>query len=309
MYLIEITSFISKMLRQPSLKPTRLCLSGGGIRTISYLGALEVFESEGLLRDIKEYLGVSAGAFIGFLFCIGYSLTEMKTIMSKFDFGEIRSISPEKLLEYDENFGVDDGEGLMKLFASLLKIKGLSPDLKFLELPSNKHLRIFASDLNTQSVREFSKIYTPQIKISDALRASMSLPFYFTPVRDSITNNLLTDGGVIANYPMVHLNNFEAQDALGLTFDDHERNSEEVKNILSYFHKIMSCFWIKENREIYSRYSKNTVIIPCSTYPSWNFEATDEDKAYLFKCGQTAAKNFLYTQRTNKVKFRRRSVS
>jgi hypothetical protein len=39
------------------IKPTRLCLSGGGVRTISYLGALEVLKERGLLEKINEYLG------------------------------------------------------------------------------------------------------------------------------------------------------------------------------------------------------------------------------------------------------------
>ena len=284
---------------------TRLCLSGGGIRAVSYIGALETLSAAGALINIDEYLGVSAGAFIAFLICIGYSLTEMRQIMNKFDFGEIREISTENFLEFDENYGIDDGERLMKVLTSLMKIKGFSPDLTFAGLP--KRLRIFATDLKELQPREFSAKRTPNVPIITALRASMAIPFYFTPVRDPITNHLLTDGAVIANYPMVHLNNFEALGSIGLAFNDHTNNYNDVENIFTFFHQVMSCFWIKENSSIYSRYAKNTIIIPCSIYPAWNFEATEADKKFLYDCGITAAKKFL--EQSKKPSFRRRSVA
>ena len=280
------------------INPTRLCLSGGGIRTISYLGVLQVLSDEGILANIEEYIGVSAGGFIAFLLCIGYSLTEMIKIMSTVDFGDIRTINPENILEYDEYYGIDDGEGLRKFIISLIRAKGYEPELRFGEL-GGKRLRIIATDLHKLKHREFSAKLTPSVKIVDALRASMAVPFYFTPVRDPITNNLLTDGAVITNYPIIYLT----------PFDDHKNHNNEINSMMTFFHQIMTCCWINENSAIYSRYAKNTIIIPCSTYPAWNFEASEQDKKYLMKCGTDAAKNFLNVVRKQRPTYRRRSVS
>jgi predicted acylesterase/phospholipase RssA len=291
------------------IKPIRLCFSGGGIKTISYIGALEVLQEAKLLISIREYLGVSAGAFVAFCLAIGYSLTEMLEIMNQTDFGEIRSIDPEKLFEYDEHFGIDDGEGLVLFVSGLLKRKGFSENMCFKDLDANISLRIFATDLNELAPREFSRKLTPQVRIVDALRASMALPFYFTPVRDPITGNLLTDGGVLSNYPIVHLTSFEAQSTIGFVFDDHENHKANIESLLGYLHQVMSCFWINENISTYSRYAKNTIIIPCASYNSWNFEVSDKDKEFLVASGKRAAKNYLESFTKSPKILRRRSVS
>jgi len=292
------------------IKPKRLCLSGGGIRTVSYIGALQVLETKGLLEELEEFLGVSAGAFIAFLLVIGYSLTELEKIMCTIDFGEIRSIDdPANFLFYADNFGLDDGAGLITLIESLLKKKGLPIDLTFSALSSKKRLRIFATDLNELKKREFSAKLTPNVRIIDALRASMALPLYFTPIKDPITGNLLADGALIANYPIIHLNSFESRDTIGLTFDDHKNNHSEITSLMIYFHQIMSCYWVNKNNAIYSHYAKNTIIIPCAAFPSLNFELTEKDKKFLYDSGANAAKQYLEMLKSPQKPFRRRSVS
>jgi NTE family protein len=290
------------------LKPRILCLCGGGIKTIAHIGALKVLEEHKLLTDINEYLGVSAGAFLSFAFAIGYSIMEMIQIMEGLDFGEIRSVDPEKLLLFDEHLGIDDGSGLVKLFNSLLKIKGLSPEVTFADLPSKKILRIFATDLSIQKPREFSRHLTPQVKVTDALRASMSLPLYFTPVRDPVTGNTLTDGGIIGNYPMIYLSDFEAQNAIGLTFDDNMSSSRPIENLQDFFRKSIECLWIEPNREIYERIVTNTIIIRCSEFTAFNFEASKEEKRDLFERGAAAARSFLASRPKPPTLTRRRSV-
>lgn len=290
------------------IKPRLLCLSGGGIRSIAQLGALTVLEEKGLLDDIQAYLGVSAGAFLCFAMVLGYSLKEMVQIMEGVPFGEIRSINPETLFLFDEQFGIDDGAGLLQLCKSLLKIKGFAVDLTFQDLSPKKTLRIFATDLVTQTSREFSQKQTPTVRVVDALRASMCLPLYFTPVRDPLTGHLLTDGGVIGNYPIVFIPPFEAQNAIGITFDDHKPIQKSIDSVQDYFHKVLSCLWIHINKDIYETYAANTIIIPCSLYPPYNFEASASEKKALFACGVNAAYAFLKTPQKARHIHRRRSV-
>ncbi len=111
------------------IPPRRIVLSGGGIRALAHLGALEILESKGLLQAVKEYVGVSAGAFVGFSLMIGYTIQELKMLCSVFDFSVLRNLDPEAALEFPTTFGFDNGENLMKLLQSLLRIKKLSPSL------------------------------------------------------------------------------------------------------------------------------------------------------------------------------------
>ena len=104
------------------IPPRRIVLSGGGMRAVAHLGALQVLESQGLLSNVREYVGVSAGALVGFCLCIGYTLKELQLIMSMFDFQLIRNITPETMLNFPTSYGLDNGENLLKLLHSVMRI-------------------------------------------------------------------------------------------------------------------------------------------------------------------------------------------
>jgi len=50
------------MTNLPHIPPRRLVFSGGGIRILAYLGALEFLEEKRMLTNLREVCGVSAGA-------------------------------------------------------------------------------------------------------------------------------------------------------------------------------------------------------------------------------------------------------
>ena len=56
-----------------------LCLGGGGIKALSYLGALDYLEEKEYIHvdKIKTFSGTSAGSIVSFLFNIGYSVKEL----------------------------------------------------------------------------------------------------------------------------------------------------------------------------------------------------------------------------------------
>ena len=164
------------------IPPRKLVLSGGGMRAVAHLGALQVLETNNLLSHVQEYIGVSAGAFLAFCLCIGYSLKELQQIVLSFDFQLIRNITPESIVEFPMSFGLDNGEKLEKLLYSVMRIKGINPDITFDSLPTSKSLRCYATDVYTFSLREFSHQKTPNIKITTELLASMCLPAYFVTV-------------------------------------------------------------------------------------------------------------------------------
>lgn len=260
----------------------RLIFSGGGIRVTAFIGALEVLEIRGIMKGIKEYVGVSAGALLGFLLAIGYTVSEIKTILFGIDLNIIRNLDPDL-----EHYGMDNGENLVKLFVSLLKNKSLPADIKFKDI---KNLRIYASDLNNCCKREFSNELTPDVCVVEALRASCALPLYFTPVVDSITGNLLTDGGVISNYPIIHLTSQEIEESIGLAFCN-DTGKKEITNLMEFMTQLLNTVL---SRKTYNEFKKNTIFIDKGDYPSWNFEASLEDKQMLFVAGKEAALNFFF---------------
>lgn len=185
--------------------PTRIYLSGGGICAMAHVGALQELHKYIAFKTVKEWMGVSAGALVAMCLCIGFTLDELEHFSVKFDF--------ENIKEYDTipgwilHFGIDTGERLHRLVEACLHVKGLSSDITFSECLKKfgKSLRVLATDLNSAGLRTFSEKETPDYRIADAVRASMSYPYYFQPFRCPKTGHFLSDGGIVSNYPLFTL--------------------------------------------------------------------------------------------------------
>ncbi len=135
------------------IPPRRIVFTGGGLRSLGHLGALEYLQEKGLLKKVKEYIGVSAGALIGFCMMLGYEIKELQKAVAEFDFTILQNAHPEIILEFFSKYGVDSGELLEKFLVSLLRIKGHPIDMTFedwaLKNPRGLRFRCFACDLNT----------------------------------------------------------------------------------------------------------------------------------------------------------------
>lgn len=294
------------------IPPQKLCLSGGGIRAVAFVGALEVLQKHKLLGNIKEYIGVSAGSLVGFLLAIGYTLQELKKLVIEFDFGLLRNIEPEDTLSFFEQYGLDNGANLQRLFESVVKQKGIPATITFQELrdlrPTIPAFRCYATDLTHCQPREFSFTATPSVKIVDALRASMCLPFYFLPVIDPITGHYLSDGGLMNNYPMVFLTEQEKRVSLGLMFSGEHVENKTIENFYDFLLQIFACMYIPKIRQIQTTLSDRTILLPRGDFPPWNFEATKEERMELIQAAAAATERFLET-RNRRTPFRRYSVA
>jgi predicted acylesterase/phospholipase RssA len=296
------------------IPPRRIVLSGGGIRALAHLGALDVLEKKGLLQNVKEYVGVSAGAFVGFAIVIGYSIAELKMLCSVFDFSLIRNLDPEAAFDFPTTFGFDDGKNLITLLHSLLRIKKIPLTMTFGEWmaknPQGLQLRCFATDLYKTEPREFSAKKTPTVTFVDALRASMSLPGYFTPVKDSVTGNLLVDGGILHNFPLAFLPLSERKDSIGLSFSYDHTNITEIPDLLTFFSQIFACYYIPRTYTLHNQYPEHCIIIPCGHIQAWEFEASQEQRESIIDLGRKATELFLQRRATFvKKPLRRFSVS
>jgi len=290
------------------IPPRRLVISGGGMRAVAHIGAVQVLEERGLLRGIKECVGVSAGAMFSFCLCIGYTMKEIEKIITEFDFQLIRSISPETLLEFPTAFGIDDGANLLRFLHSLMRQRGIDPNVTFADLQTKMSFRCYATDLCTCTHREFSKEKTPTVKVTTALQASMCLPSYFLPILDPETGHMLVDGGVINNYPMSFLSPDEQSESIGLSFSYNHTTVDEIPEIGSFFMQIFACYYMPRARETEHMFAERTILVPKGHYPAWNFEASDEERQELIGAGKKAAHDFFNGRRHQKPP-RRYSVS
>lgn len=274
----------------------RLVFSGGGIKVVSILGSLQVLEEKGHLKRLKEVCGVSAGAWLAFMVASGYPIVKIHELILSLDFSVIRNMSAEALIGFPETFGIDDGTSLVKFLESLTKVAlKLDPSVTFGDFKGLYTFRCWATDLTTRTIREFSALKTPSVKIIDALRASMSLPLYYTPVRDTLTGNILSDGGIQGNLPLHALTEDECGESLSIGFSSPGDVSAEkpVGDLMGFVNAIFACLTHGRNDGKLAKWAHRIIRIPVDDYPSWNFEASRTDREMLSGKGKAAATEWL----------------
>lgn len=272
----------------------RIYLSGGGMCAMAHVGALIELSKHMPIKAVKEWMGVSAGSLVAMCICIGYSLEELFDICVRFDFTNIK--------EYDSvpgwllHFGIDTGERLHKLIEACLHVKNLSSDFTFKDCHDKfgKSLRVVATDLNEAKSITFSTTTTPNYKIADAVRASMSYPYYFQPFICPETGHHLADGGVISNYPLFVLPREEHSRTLSIlirtTIEQHKDLMElAIEELISRPIKIV----LTERTNLETRfYDAHCIQVMLGDLNILEFSFDEDTKTFIVEKGKEAVKNY-----------------
>ncbi len=161
-------------------KKVALVLSSGGARGLAHIGVIEEFEQRGYA--ISSVTGCSMGALIGGVYAAG-KLPEFRDWM--------KTIDRRKMMDLTD-FVISINH-LAKGTKIMDAIKTFVPDADIAQLPIP--YRAVATDwMNGQEVVFDSG------SLFDAIRASISLPVFYEPVRTG--NMILIDGGVINPLPL-----------------------------------------------------------------------------------------------------------
>jgi hypothetical protein len=164
-----------------------LFIGGGGYTGVMFIGALEYIHEHELL-DLKNFYGCSIGSMIGILYIIGMT---PKDILRKF-----LEMDLKDLIKYDINYDnkcmLDDK--LLDSFMEFIWDK-YDKDITLDEFSKYTlvNINIFVTNITTNEYLNFNNKEYPKIKLKDALKASMSIPFLFHPVE--INNEYYVDGG------------------------------------------------------------------------------------------------------------------
>lgn len=290
--------------------PYRISLSGGGIKGFAHVGVLEALSQAGHLKAVREYLGISAGALCALCMCIGCSIPELRKIVLLLDFGLVRDVDPETALNFAETFGIDTGANVKKLLSAILRGKKISPGCTFAELESKRlgpSLRIFATNINTCRPQEFSARLSPDTEVAFAVQASMSIPIYFTPMRQPESGHLFLDGGIMCSSPFKYLSDEEKQHTLSIVFGDDHKPTENIESIYEFISQLYYSSDYEHSLNLKNSWPANTIIVPCGGINTIDFEANQETKEKIVATGREAALRFLSTP--VKAPVRRFSIS
>lgn len=277
--------------------PYRIYLSGGGICAMAHVGALIELSKRIPLKLVKEWMGVSAGAFLAMCICIGYTLDEIEELCVKFDFTNIKDYDtvPGCLL----HFGIDTGERLHKLIDACIHVKGLSSDFTFKQCQEKfgMSLKVIATDINDAIHVIFSSDTTPNYKISDAVRASMTFPYYYQPFICPVTNHYLMDGAIISNYPLFVLPDEEHSRTLSILIRTSVNTVEDIMNLdigelVTRPLRISSME--KGNLEL-KVYNVKCIQIQLGNLNIMDFSFDEETKDFIIKKGKDAVDEYFKT--------------
>ena len=268
-----------------------ICLSGGGIKGFSFIGALDYLQNKSYIdiNKINNWVGTSAGSMISYLFTLGYSIHDIGDFILDFNFQTLESeISIDGLLE---SHGLNNGIKIMVFLSSFLKVKYDLEDINFIDhfKLTNKKLTIIGTNFSKGSEAVFNYETNPTMSVITAIRISCSIPVLFEPVL--FNGDYYVDGGLINNFPLKHCN---PEMTLGLYIKNGCCNN--LGNIIQL---INGCIGIVSDTISLKDYSsKKYKIIQIDNFmPEFmDLELTKEKKLKIIKLGQTFAQKFLNEQ-------------
>lgn len=276
------------------MKPKILALSGGGIRALSFVGALSFLDASGILTDIKSYYSVSAGAFIASLLVVGYTISELMELIKTFDFTRLQHIEVDTLLNFTDTLGVDTGEHFIKTISELFENKGISKTITFKELydKTEKELYMFGTNLNKLLPVRMSYKHTPDLQVIIGLRITMSVPGWLTPIAMPDTNRLLIDGGICNNYPIIYVPIHERIHTLGITLSKESDECSTVPDIITYISQIVSCSIHTNSSKLIQKYKKQTITVSLPNFSFLKFDLSHDERKTLLNAGISAASTY-----------------
>jgi len=181
-----------------------IVMSGGGATGFSYYGILK--ESNRLkhwdINNIHTIYGTSVGAVLGVVLCLKYDWNTLDDYLIKRPWNNVYKFNMYSLIDSYHKRGLFDIKSMEETLSPLFNGKDISIDItmkEFYEL-TNIELHMFASELNSYELIDFSYKSHPDWKILEVVYCSACLPVMFSPFIKE--NKCYCDGGVIKNYPL-----------------------------------------------------------------------------------------------------------
>ena len=267
---------------QDSRQKIGLVLEGGGALGLAHIGVLQWLYQHHVPVDLVA--GTSMGGLVGGFYATGRSPDEIQQLIQNVNWDQalsgqlpFRDLSyrrKEDAVEFPTRieFGLRHGVQLPAGFNAGQEVSFILDrvTLAYSEVKSFNDLptpfACVATELNTGREHVFH-----DGSLSLALRATMSLPGIFTPVRSG--NNLYADGGLLNNLPVDVAKNMGAQLTIAVYLQADSFNAQQPLNTFSVLGQSLSVM-IAAN-ELKSMQMADVLV----TVPLQKYDALDYDKA------------------------------
>lgn len=283
-----------------------IVIEGGGIKNMACLGSVKFLEEKGYLTNLKRYAGSSAGSMMSLLLLIGFTPDEIFQKMITTNFRKYMLTNP---LMYPYNlifkYGLNNGNKIIGLIGDWMQEKNIDRNITFKQLfqQTQKTLVVTGTNISKRKVVYFNPNTHPLMKVLDAIRASINIPFFFTSV--CIDNDYYIDGGVLMNFPLYYFDEIEHEEStktIGILTQDVDTDekhpsyyaSQSIDNIVEYM--VASGYTVFQSIEknyIKDNYWNRVIPIQLSRDIKITEFKLSKDVMYeLFNVGYTSAVNF-----------------
>jgi NTE family protein len=299
---------------------------GGGVKGIALAGALDEFADsarhpDSYVEDWVQLAGTSAGAIVaGFLAC-GHTPEQTAELVKETDFtkfedwgwgGEIVGGAINLALHH----GLAHGKAFHDWFREKIDnqtfgdIAGAKRTLKLIATDITRREMLVLPDSlpNYRVAKNDAPIEPESFAVADAVRMSMSIPYFFQPVElihnETGLPSTIVDGGVLSNFP-VWIFDVKDHDPQRPTFGFKLVGG---KGVGGGFEKMVRAFgWPVEmgvdifhtSMEAWDKYwvSDSTYVRTCAISTgdvgTTDFHIADKQKQWLLDSGHEAARTFL----------------
>lgn len=280
-----------------------LVLSGGGVRGIATLGALNYLIEKNVLKMkyIRTITGSSIGGIISLLLNCKYTPNQIYEFMLSLDFKTMFDPNIKNLLT---SLGFDTGILFVNKLKQFLMDQNIDPDITFIRLYNltKQKLTITATSLNNKTTKYFNYISTPHFHVIDVVRASMGIPILFTTVKNG--DEHLVDGGLLDNFPLHLFKGVPANSIIAIKFKNTKERlcktnttTPNINNIFDVIISSITCL-VEEIEYLRSKstgslYNKSCIMIDTQDYHMLSVNITQDDKKKLYNIGKNAAQIYV----------------
>jgi NTE family protein len=292
-------------------------LEGGGVKGIGLVGALEEL---GIAQyQISRVAGTSAGAIVGALLAAGMTTEAMVKTMRQLNYKQFRDESfvdklgpAGKTISLVFEQGVYEGKVLHNWLATQLDSLGVHTfaDLKITEpwaeaLPPQHRYKlvVVASDINGGRLVRLPWDYQrygldpDKQLVADAVRASMSIPFFYEPVK--LGGRILVDGGILSNFPIGLFDATPQWPTFGIKLSakpDANLIANPVHNTYDFARALLATM-VNAHDQIHiddPATAARTIFIDTLKIKSTDFDITIADQELLYQSGRQSTRTFLH---------------
>jgi len=277
-----------------------LVFKGGGVLGIAYAGAIQSLHDAKLLDNIKGVAGTSAGSIVATLLSLKYSASEITEITKGTDFKKFEDhVDPLRILT---KYGLYKGDYFLSWMKDLIKQKTGNENITFSELSSlgYRDLKVFATDLNTASVVEFSNEKTPHVVVAESVRASMSIPLFFSAWKfpnNNPNDHIYVDGGTVYNYPITAFKDSSTTLGFFLYNDKTEVSDLDYDHLIKYVKVLFKTLMKSQDIEFNKNVQENEITVKIDDFgiSATNFNISSDMETQLYNSGLKATTEYIKT--------------